>query len=341
MIRGSGCPQLKGVLINRLEMKPKTELPLKFGSVILMNGLGLSAGSAGPAVQLGAYFGQLILKDRKNNDFLLCCGVTALAVLYGVPMAAIAFAIEEYQLKLKQELFLSLGIIMSVALSVRYLLFGFAPALDFEMAHYLNWQGLAMLFGVSVIIGILFKYSQLWLGKLYRWKPLILLPFILTFYFSLKMPQILGGGLALFSFLDAQGASLLLKTAAVLLIGKILFSLVCLSSAVPAGVFLPTFAIGGMLGSVIGLFTLTYLSESILAYNSYIVLGIALMTTVILRRPFTAALLAVELTGNFGWTPYVLMTALIMDELLKRTGDRPLNEVLLDKLLDEDVTLDY
>jgi len=103
MIRGSGCPQLKGVLLNRLEMKPEVELPLKFGSVVLMNGLGLSVGSAGPAVQLGACFGQLILKGRKNCDFLHSCAMAAFAVLYGVPMAAIAFAIEEYQLKFKLE----------------------------------------------------------------------------------------------------------------------------------------------------------------------------------------------------------------------------------------------
>lgn len=341
MIRGSGCPQLKGVLLNRLEMKPEAELPLKFGSVVLMNGLGLSVGSAGPAVQLGACFGQLILRGRKNNDFLLSCAMAAFAVLYGVPMAAIAFAVEEYQLRLKQEQLLSLGVIMAVALGIRYSLFGFSPTLNFTMERYPNWIGMGMLFGVSLFLGLVFKFSQLWLGKLYRWKPLILVPFILTYYFSKIMPQLLGGGIVLFSYMEAQGATLLLETAVMLLLGKVIFSLVCLSSGVPAGVFLPILAIGGILGSVAALFSLENFSESVLAYNSYIVLGIALISTVILRRPFTAVLLAVELTGNYGWFPYILLISLIMNGLLKRLGDRPLNEALLDKLLDEDVNIDY
>lgn len=341
MIRGSGCPQLKGVLLNRLEMKPEAELPLKFGSVVLMNGLGLSAGSAGPAVQLGAYFGQLILKGRKNNDFLLSCAMAAFAVLYGVPMAAVAFAIEEYQMKLKLEQLLSLGVIMTVALSIRYTLFGFAPTLNFTMARFPIWLGMSMLFGGSLVLGLAFKNSQLWLGKLYRWKPLILLPFMLTYYFSKVMPQLLGGGIVLFSFMEAQGASLLLETAIILLLGKVIFSLVCLSSGVPAGVFLPILAIGGILGSATALFSLENFSESVLAYNSYIVLGIALISTVILRRPFTAALLAVELTGNYGWIPHILMTSLIINGLLQRLGDRPLNEALLEKLLDENKSIDY
>lgn len=341
MIRGSGCPQLKGVLNNRLEMKPEAELPLKFGSVVLMNGLGLSAGSAGPAVQLGAYFGQLILKGRKNNDFLLSCAMAAFAVLYGVPMAAVAFAIEEYQMKLKLYQLLSLGVIMSVALGIRYSLFGFSPTLNFTMERYPNWLGTGMLFSVSLFLGLVFKYSQLWLGKLYRWKPLLLLPFMLTFYFSKIMPQLLGGGIVLFSYMEAKGPSLLLETAILLLLGKVIFSLVCLSSGVPAGVFLPILAIGGILGSASALFSLENFSESVLAYNSYIVLGIALISTVILRRPFTAALLAVELTGNYGWIPHLLLTSLIMNGLLQRLGDRPLNEALLEKLLDENKSIDY
>jgi H+/Cl- antiporter ClcA len=194
---------------------------------------------------------------------------------------------------------------------------------------------------VALTIGLMFKYALLWTGKLFVWKPLILFPFVLTFYFSTRLPQILGGGIELFSFMEDQSASILFETAVILLLGKFVFSLLCLSSGVPAGVFLPTLAIGGILGSVTALYSLEYLSESVLAYNSYVVLGIALICTAIFRRPFTAALMAVELTGNFGWLPYILLLAILMNGLLKQFGDRPLNEILLDKLLDEDLNIDY
>ncbi|SCZ80018.1 chloride channel protein [Acidaminobacter hydrogenoformans] len=341
MIRGSGCPQLKGVLLNQLEMKPAAELPLKFSSVVLMNGLGLSAGSAGPAIQLGAYFGQLILKGKKNNDFLLSCAMTAFAVLYGVPMAAIAFGIEEYQMKLKAERLFSLTFMMATALGIRLWLFGTAPTLRFKMETYPSWQGLGFLIAASLLVGLTYKITQLWLGRLYRWRPLIFLPFLMTFYFSKAMPKILGGGILLFDLMAERGATLLLGTAVALLAGKIIFSLFCLSSGVPAGVFLPTLAIGGILGSVTALVSIEYFSEAALAYNAYIVLGIALVSTVILRRPFTGALLAAELTGNYGWIPYLLVLSLIVNGMLIRTGDKPLNEALLEKLLDEDKEIDY
>ncbi|MZQ97335.1 MAG: hypothetical protein GT601_06640 [Acidaminobacter sp.] len=341
MIRGSGCPQLKGVLINRLEMRPETELPLKFGSVVLMNGIGVSVGSAGPAVQIGAYLGQLILKGRKDNDFLLNCAMASFAVLYGIPFAAVAFSVEEYQMKLKLEQLLSLAVVMSAALGIRFWLFGFSPTLQFSMDRYPGWQGTVLLFAMALTIGIMFKYGLLWTGKLFVWKSMILLPFVLTFYFSTRLPQILGGGIELFSFMEDQSSSILFETAVILLLGKFVFSLLCLSSGVPAGVFLPTLAIGGILGSVTALYSLEYLSESVLAYNSYVVLGIALICTAIFRRPFTAALLAVELTGNFGWLPYILLLAIVMNCLLKQFGDRPLNEILLEKLLDEDLNIDY
>jgi H+/Cl- antiporter ClcA len=341
MIRGSGCPQLKGVLLGQLEMNPAAELPLKYGSVVLMNGLGLSAGSAGPAIQLGAYFGQLILKGKKNNDFLLSCAMTAFAVLYGVPMAAVAFGIEEYQMKLKARQLSSFLLMMTIALGIRLWLFGAAPTLRFKMQSFPSWKGLALMFLSSLAVGLVCKHAQLWLGKLYRWRPLIFLPFIMTFFFSRTMPKILGGGILLFDLMAERGATLLLGTAVALLAGKIIFSLFCLSSGIPAGVFLPTLAIGGISGSVTALVAIEYFNESALAYNTYIVLGIALVSTVILRRPFTGALLAAELTGNFGWIPYLLALSLIINGTLIRTGDQPLNEALLEKLLDEETDLDY
>ena len=341
MIRGSGCPQLKGVLLNQLEMKPAAELPLKFSSVVLMNGLGLSAGSAGPAIQLGAYFGQLILKGKKSNAFLLSCAMTAFAVLYGVPLAAIAFGIEEYQMKLRARRLLSLILMMTVALGIRLWLFGTAPTLKFKMETYPSFQGLVFLMATSLLVGLTYKYAQLWFGRLYQWRPLIFLPFLMTFYFSRTMPKILGGGILLFDFMAERGTTLLLGTAVALLAGKIVFSVFCLSSGVPAGVFLPTLAIGGILGGVTALVSISYFSEAALAYNAYIVLGIALVSTVILRRPFTGALLAAELTGNYGWIPYLLVLSLIINGILIRTGDKPLNEALLEKLLDEDKDIDY
>ena len=247
MIRGSGCPQLKAVLQDRLEMHPTTELPLKFGSVVLLNGLGLSVGSAGPSVQIGAYIGQLFLQGKKNSAFLLISGLTAFAVLFGVPLAAVAFGIEEYRMTLKKEQILRLLVMMTVALSIRIVLFGTAPTLNLKISDFPVWQGTIFLLFMSILTGLIFKYGQLWFGKLYSWKPLIFLPFVLTYFFSRRMPEILGGGISLFAFIEAQGSSLPVETALLYLFSKVVFSVVCLSSGIPAGGFLSKYNFGGIL----------------------------------------------------------------------------------------------
>ena len=58
MTSGSGIPQLKGILLGRMDMNWARVLMLKFTGAVLGIGAGLSLGREGPSVQLGACVGQ-------------------------------------------------------------------------------------------------------------------------------------------------------------------------------------------------------------------------------------------------------------------------------------------
>lgn len=341
MIRGSGVPQLKGVQVNRLKLNPKVELPLKFVSVTVLNGLGLSIGSAGPSVQIGAYLGQAVLGGRKDNNLLIICGVASLSVFLGVPMAAVALAHEEFKLSLEWNQLVRLMAVILSAWWIRISFFGLKPLLNFPVTVFPKVSGVMVLLVFSIVLGLTFKVLLRWVGKQFKWKPLILLPFLLTFYFNVRMPQILGGGIQVFDELEKQGSELVLGAVILILIFKLLLTLVCAGSGIPAGLFLPVLSLGGTLGCVAAIVSFQWMGEFHAALNAYIIMGIGLLFASVMRLPVTATLLAVELTGGYALAPYLGLLTLGLDLFLKKLGDRPLNEVLLEKLLDQDTTIDY
>lgn len=100
MIKGSGIPQVKGVLIRQMDFSWARELTAKFVSGVVAVGSGMSLGREGPSVQLGAEVGTGVFKIFKRNEYdkkyLVSCGASAgLAAAFGAPLAGVVFAIEE------------------------------------------------------------------------------------------------------------------------------------------------------------------------------------------------------------------------------------------------------
>ena len=72
-IAGSGVPQIKGILLNKMKMKnPLRLIAMKFFSSILAIGSGMSLGRAGLSVQFGAcignFFNKLLGRHQIRND---------------------------------------------------------------------------------------------------------------------------------------------------------------------------------------------------------------------------------------------------------------------------------
>ena len=96
MVKGSGIPQVKGIIARQMNFNWARELGAKFFGGVLAIVAGMSLGREGPSVQLGAEVGSGIFKlfKRKEYDkkYLITCGASAgLSAAFGAPIAGIRF----------------------------------------------------------------------------------------------------------------------------------------------------------------------------------------------------------------------------------------------------------
>ncbi|MFA6878086.1 MAG: chloride channel protein, partial [Fusobacterium sp.] len=100
MVKGSGIPQVKGIIARQMDFNWCRELGTKFVGGVVAIGTGMSMGREGPSVQLGAEIGRGIFDIFKRKDYdkkyLVTCGASAgLTAAFGAPFAGVVFAIEE------------------------------------------------------------------------------------------------------------------------------------------------------------------------------------------------------------------------------------------------------
>lgn len=345
MIKGSGIPQLKGLLEETLVFKP-VELPLKYGSIVWLNALGLSVGSAGPSVQIGAYIGQLFKQKNNRESWLIICGVSGLAGFLGSPMASLALAYEEFKMKRDIKTLIALIWGVGIVTGVRVILFGPAALVPLKVEMFsLNsgkhWWILAGLVCVAVVLGVLFKTSLLWIGKMSGTTIGKLLPFAVTFGLACWVPVVLGGGMkaieaVLFTAPEAS-IGLLLMIVAI----KYIFTLICAGSGMPAGLFFPIISLGVLIGTVTPFAFAELLGGGPVMWAGYAVVGIAVFFTTIMRRPMASAWIAIEVTGAYSIIVLCIALAYLVNGLLRKLGDRPLNDVLYEKLVDLDPKIDF
>ena len=107
MIQGSGIPQTEGATRGRLRFKWYREAVAMFAASLLSIFMGLSAGSEGPSLQIGAASGDTVASVLKRNEMIRRYQVTGgacagLAVAFNAPLTGMAFAFEEAHKRVKQ-----------------------------------------------------------------------------------------------------------------------------------------------------------------------------------------------------------------------------------------------
>jgi H+/Cl- antiporter ClcA len=100
MSKGSGIPQIKGVLLRQVQLSWLKDILAKFFGGLLALGFGLSLGREGPSVQLGAStglgFSKVTKRPSLEEKYLITAGASAgLAAAFNSPLAGVMFALEE------------------------------------------------------------------------------------------------------------------------------------------------------------------------------------------------------------------------------------------------------
>lgn len=345
MAKGSGIPQVKGFLRGRMQMRALRVLFVQIFGGALAIGCGLSLGHAGPAVEIGAASALAACRGMRCRVFelrsLVVSGAGAgLSAVFNAPLSGMVFALEEMHHKFSAAVLLpALTAAVSAAVVVRAV---FGPGTIFlfpevPASSLLHLPHVVLLAVVSGVAAVPFNYALLHTDRFYG-LPLfrnaasrIAFALAAAALLGIVLPEVLGGGDALVNHILAEGP--LFAPLALLLLAKCLFTFISFGSGTPGGFFFPSLVIGALVGACAGslLIGAGLLGPEYLV--SIMILTMAAFFSATVRAPVTAAILLLEMTGNFQLLLPLAAASGIAYMTSGLLGGRPIYDELLKKQL--------
>ncbi len=371
-VAGSGIPQIKKILQGRAQMfKPFRLLAIKFFATITAIGAGMSLGRAGISVQFGAAIGNFFTKifhagqSRHaivEGNFLLTAGAGAgLAAIFNAPLSGLIFCIEEFRQRFSQEILIVTITATVTASFLVKIVFGVRPVFETITATPLTMPAVMTLpnlemvtamsaapikfFGLFMSLGILCgligaMFSKALIFALDAYDDLKLfgvkrfaIPLLLAIPLGIKLPQVLGCGNVLVDELLISHTALSLLI--ILLVGKILYTLICFGTNAPGGLFLPVLVIGALVGNIFA-----RVGNSLHIFTAdwttlFIIFGMAAFFAAVVKAPITGSILILELTGQFEHLVGLIVVsgaAFLVSDLC---GGKPIFSALLERSQDK------
>lgn len=290
----------------------KTILVPKFIASWLVLASGVSVGSEGPSIQIGAATAMAVGKLRQesllNRRLYILAGCAAgLGGAFSAPFSGICYVYEVMRERFSPKLF---GLLLAGSLGVYAgctLLFGLGTFLPVDGAFMPDFRGLCALLPLTVLaggVGIAYNYLLRISKKLYASQKAVpalfqpLFSFGATAFIILSLPALSGGGLSIFTAIEAGHTTL--HFLCFFLLAKLILTAFCYGSAIPAGIMVPVLCLGGVMGGIYAdWIQLLGISTSALA-PTCIVTGMAGAFAAAERAPLTAMVLVAEMTG--AWT---------------------------------------
>ena len=348
-IRGHGIPEaIEAILYGESRMSPKVALLKPLSSAISI-GSGGPFGAEGPIIMtggaIGSLFAQLFDLSAAERKTLLVAGAAAgMTAIFGTPMAAILLAIEVLLFEWKPRSFVPVVVAVLVSLLWRPALIDSGPLFPVHHTIAIDAPLIAIALGMGALAGgqasllsaLLYRVED-GFGRLpvhWMWWPAI--GGLAVGMGGLIDAHVLGVGYE--SIRALLEGSIAIRVAVALLVVKAAIWLIALGSGTSGGVLAPLLILGGALGFLVG---------HVLPGGSalWALAGMAGTLSGAMRAPLTAALFAVELTGDFAMLPLtiaasasayavsvLLMRRSILTEKIARRGRHILQEYTVDPL---------
>ena len=348
-IRGHGIPEaIEAILYGESRMSPKVALLKPLSSAISI-GSGGPFGAEGPIIMtggaIGSLFAQLFDLSAAERKTLLVAGAAAgMTAIFGTPMAAILLAIEVLLFEWKPRSFVPVVVAVLVSLLWRPALIDSGPLFPVHHTIVIDPPLIAIALGMGALAGgqasllsALLSRVEDGFGRLpvhWMWWPAI--GGLAVGMGGLIDAHVLGVGYE--SIRALLEGSIAIRVAVALLVVKAAIWLIALGSGTSGGVLAPLLILGGALGFLVG---------HVLPGGSalWALAGMAGTLSGAMRAPLTAALFAVELTGDFAMLPLtiaasasayavsvLLMRRSILTEKIARRGRHILQEYTVDPL---------
>jgi len=338
--KGSGIPQVEGIVLFGMKMKWHAILLVRFLAGVMTSFFGVSLGREGPSIQIGACGSQAVAKKISKNKLEENCLITAgasagLSAAFNAPLSGIIFALEEIHRSFSPNILIAATTAALTADVVSKYVFGLETVLHFvevpqlEFVYYLWLPVIGVLSGV---VGAGVNKALLLATDLYQRLPAKLRP-SLALLFALPcgifLPEVLGGGQTLIHL--SQEAKTGFAMMAIFFLAKILLTCTSFGSGIPGGIFMPVLAIGAVSGGMIALAAVQLgLPKEYISVFCVCAMAGVLSGTV--KAPITSILLMAEMTGSLVHllpVASVAFIALLTSDLLKTS---PIYEVLLERL---------
>ena len=348
-IRGHGIPEaIEAILYGESRMSPKVALLKPLSSAISI-GSGGPFGAEGPIIMtggaIGSLFAQLFDLSAAERKTLLVAGAAAgMTAIFGTPMAAILLAIEVLLFEWKPRSFVPVVVAVLVSLLWRPALIDSGPLFPVHHTIAIDAPLIAIALGMGALAGgqasllsaLLYRVED-GFGRLpvhWMWWPAI--GGLAVGMGGLIDAHVLGVGYE--SIRALLEGSIAIRVAVAFLVVKAAIWLIALGSGTSGGVLAPLLILGGALGFLMG---------HVLPGGSalWALAGMAGTLSGAMRAPLTAALFAVELTGDFAMLPLtiaasasayavsvLLMRRSILTEKIARRGRHILQEYTVDPL---------
>ncbi len=340
---GSGIPQVKGLILGKIDYKNWfPEFLVKFFTGAIGIGAGLSFGRAGPSIQFGSYVGygvsKLSKRDMIDRDYLITSGASAgLAGVFGAPLAGVMFSIEEVHKYLNAKLLTCIFVASVASNFVVRLLFGNGTSFNVLVDSSLNIDYtlqfcLYILLGVIIaILGKIFTFilvksiaifNKIKFGRSIKVSFVMSLSFVLCFVF----PEITVGGQALTEHLGEFKTTI--TTLIIIFIIKLLFTSISYATGFSGGLFFPILVLGALIGKIFGELVnqVSFLGTNFVLHC--VILGMAAYFVSIVRAPITGTVLILETTGNFQLLFAMITVSAVAFLITEILGQMPISEIL-------------
>ncbi|MGO4723883.1 MULTISPECIES: chloride channel protein [unclassified Inquilinus] len=346
-IRGHGIPEaIEAILIGSSRIQPKVAILKPLSSAISI-GTGGPFGAEGPIIMtggaLGSLFAQLFHLTAAERKTVLVAGAAAgMTAIFGTPVAAVLLAVELLLFEWKPRSLIPVATAAIAAAAWRPLAFDAGPLFAFHGMVDLSGPALAAVIGVGIVAGLgsgiltalVYGFEDLFEKLPIHWMWWPVLGGIAIGVGGLIDPAALGVGYD--SIRALLAGSLSHQEVLRLLIVKALIWSIALGSGTSGGVLAPLLILGGALGALEGL---------VLPGGTgvWALLGMAAMMGGTMRSPLTAAVFAVELTGDLAMLPALLAACIaayavtvlllkrsILTEKIARHGHHVLREYIVD-----------
>lgn len=348
---GSGIPQVKGLILARIDYKNWfQELLSKFIGGILGIGAGLSLGREGPSVQLGSYLGygisKIFKRDIKDRNYLITSGASAgLAGAFGAPMAGVMFSLEEIHRYLSSKLLICVFLASIAADFVGRRFFGIQTAFNIHVNYSLNISpyfqfSLYIIFGLIIaFFGKLFTFTLIKTQDIFNEIKLpryikITIVMTLSFILCIVFPEVTGGGHDLAESLVHKQE--LISILIIIFLVKLLFTAISYATGFAGGIFLPMLVLGAIIGKIFGeTLDIIWLTGDDFTVH-FVVLGMAAYFVSVVRAPITGAILILEMTGSFDLLLAIATVSIVAFYTTELLGQHPIYDILYDRMKKDD-----